>query len=111
MATVSFPRCVFRFFKLFQEQEELFDILYGTISSICTISLLRTNIQLYALSAVRRAYLRLEKMVYFLEVEMNYIFKMQHRIVITLTENILLKIRIIFIEKPRIRYNLHKNMF
>ena len=37
MTTISFPHCVFRFFKLFQEQEELFDILYGTISSICSI--------------------------------------------------------------------------
>ena len=37
MATVSIPRRVFRFFKLFQEREELFDILYGTISSICSI--------------------------------------------------------------------------
>ena len=37
MVTVSFPRCVFRFFNLFQEPNELFDILYGTISSICSI--------------------------------------------------------------------------
>ena len=40
MATVSFPRCVFHFFELFNEQEELFDILYGTISSICSICLI-----------------------------------------------------------------------
>ena len=37
MATVSIPHCVFRFFKLLQDQEQLFDILYGTISSICSI--------------------------------------------------------------------------
>ena len=37
MATVSLPRCVFRFFKLFREQEELSDILYDKISSICSI--------------------------------------------------------------------------
>ena len=40
MATVSFPRCVFGFFELFNEHEELFDILYGTISSICSICLI-----------------------------------------------------------------------
>ena len=40
MATVSFPYCVFRFFELFQEQEELFDILYGTISSIFSFCLI-----------------------------------------------------------------------
>ena len=37
MTMVSFPRCVFHFFKLFQEQEELSDILYDKISSICSI--------------------------------------------------------------------------
>ena len=66
-------------------------------------ALMRTNIQLRTLSAARRAYLRIEKMAYFREVEMNYIFKTQHRIVTTLTENILLKIRIIFIEETGIR--------
>ena len=40
MATVLFLRCVFRFFKLFQEQEELFDILNATISSICSFCLI-----------------------------------------------------------------------
>ena len=57
------------------------------------------NSRLRALSAVRRAYLRLEKMACFREMETIYIFKTQHRIVTTLTENILLKIKIIFIEK------------
>ena len=109
MATVSFPCCVFRFSKLFQEQEELFDILYGTISSICTICFIVNELSIARL--VRRAYLRLEKMAYFREVEMNYIYKTPHRMVTTLA-NILLKIRIIFIEKTGIRLNLHKkNMF
>ena len=45
----------------------------------------------------------IEKMAYFREVEMNYIFKTQHRIVTMLTENILLKIRIIFIEEMGIQ--------
>ena len=74
-------------------------------------ALLRTNIRLRALSAVMRAYLRLEKMAYFREVEMNYIFKTQHRMIVALAGNILLKIIIIFIEKTGIRLNLHENMF
>ena len=88
--TVSFSH-VFRFFKLFQEQEELFDILYGTI----LFAALRTNIRLRALSAVSL----FRKMACVGEVEINCIFETQHRIVTTFAENILLKIRIIFIEK------------
>ena len=69
------------------------------------------NNRLRALSAVIRTCLRLEKMAHFREVVMNYIFKMQHSMVMTLAENIPLKIRIIFIEKTEIRINLHENMF
>ena len=72
---------------------------------------LRTNVRLCALSAVIHAYLCLEKMVYFRELKMNHIFKTQHHMAMILTENILLKIRIIFIQKMGIRLNSHENMF
>ena len=117
MATVLFPHCVFRFFKLFLEQEELFDILCASIFSVLqfllfvAFALLRTNIRLRALSAVMRTYLRLEKMAYFREVKMNYIFKTQYHMVVALAESVLLKIMIIFIDKTGIQLNLHENMF
>ena len=60
---------------------------------------LQTNIQLCTLSAARHEYLRLEKWRISARSKMNYIFKTQHCIVTMITENILLKLGIIYIEK------------
>ena len=49
---------------------------------------LQTNIRLYPLSAVIRTYLRLEKMAYLREVEMNYIFITHDVMVMTITETL-----------------------
>ena len=61
MAMLSFPRCVFHFFKLFQEKKSCSIFYMVQFLLFSAFALLRMNIQLPALSAVRRAYLGLEK--------------------------------------------------